>query len=47
MVSGTIAAQLLSNIIGGEHRPARRGATFPKLSPGHRSPTVIGAAFVG
>jgi aldehyde dehydrogenase (NAD+) len=33
MVSGTIAAQLLSNIIAGEHRPARRGETFAKFSP--------------
>jgi acyl-CoA reductase-like NAD-dependent aldehyde dehydrogenase len=33
MVSGTIAAQLLSNVIGGERRPARHGGTFAKHSP--------------
>jgi acyl-CoA reductase-like NAD-dependent aldehyde dehydrogenase len=33
MVSGTIAAQLLSNVIGGERRPARQGGTFAKHSP--------------
>ena len=33
MVSSTIAAQLLSNVIGGERRPARHGGTFPKHSP--------------
>ena len=33
MVSGTVAGQLLSNTIAGERRQARRGDTFPKLSP--------------
>jgi acyl-CoA reductase-like NAD-dependent aldehyde dehydrogenase len=33
MVSGTIAAQLLTNVIGGERRPARHGGTFAKHSP--------------
>ena len=38
MVSGTIAAQLLSNLIGGERRPARQGGTFAKHSPASGRP---------
>ena len=33
MVSGTIATDLLSNLIAGERRPAQQGGTFPKYSP--------------
>ena len=46
MVSGTIAAQLLSNLIGGERRPARQGGTFAKHSPASGRPLSIGSALV-